>query len=442
MQTFQGVLSDMRTQNQFFNPDSPNKNKSISESMILPCLPYLLDEFILANLHDMAVQLTKHAAGGQRQIAPTETMTVETMTVASSFHSVIKEMMAKCKTEGHEDDEEENAISKMAVLTVLDRAIERVLEDANDIPDEDFNVNEEKSEADPIKLSPDDKKDDGGETSRTSSQVKSDMAKLRNSIGEVSEAARRYSENLKLEEDTNLVLSATRQVIASLQEDRMSDDELDSFVQTFLPDEQGLNTREQKRDKLEARLSSLATSITANIVPASRLVASAAEIAVLDSLDKEHPQVIARALRRVSNANVGFNPEYLKMAVADLLSGYNLDGSSMPAGLNADIAMEKPVSGDVLLSSTTSSIGARTISKMCVMDDSGNRESSLRIVYSTQITLPTPNPVDGFSDNKVELSESSPVFETPSDSQHRDESPETLTQIGEYTVSSLPALLA
>ena len=271
MQTFQGVLSDMRTQNQFFNPDSPNKNKSISESMILPCLPYLLDEFILANLHDMAVQLTKHAAGGQRQIAPTETMTVETMTVASSFHSVIKEMMAKCKTEGHEDDEEESAISKMAVLTVLDRAIERVLEDANDIPDQDFNVNEEMSEADPIKISPDDKKDDGGETSRTSSQVKSDMAKLRNSIGEVSEAARRYSENLKLEEDTNLVLSATRQVIASLQEDRMSDDELDSFVQTFLPDEQGLNTREQKRDKLEARLSSLVTSITANIVPASRL---------------------------------------------------------------------------------------------------------------------------------------------------------------------------
>lgn len=431
----------MLTQNQFFNPDSPNKTKSISESMILPCLPYLLDEFILANLHDMAVQLTKHAAGGQSQIAPTETMTVETMTVASSFRNVIKEMMAKCKTVGHEDNEEESAISKMAVLTVLDRAIERVLEDA-DISDEDLNENEELPEADPIKLSPDDKKDDGGETSRTSSQVKSDMAKLRNSIGEVSEAARRYSDHPKLEEDRNLVLSATRQIIASLQEDRMSDDDLDSLVQTFLPDEQGLNTREQKRDKLEARLSSLVTSITAKIVPASRLMASAAEIAVLDSPDMEHPQVIARALRRVSNANVGFNPEYLKMAVVDLLSGYNSDDSTTPAGMSADNAMGKRVSGDVLLSSTTSSIGARTISKMCVMDDSDNRESSLRTVYSTQITLPTPNPVDDFSDNKVELSESSQVFETPSDSQHRDESPETLRQIGEYTVSSLPALLA
>ena len=432
----------MLIQNQFFNPDSPNKTKNLSESMILPCLPYLLDEFILANLHDMAVQLTKHAAGGQSKIVPIETMTVETMTVSSSFRNVIKEMMGKCKTEGHEDNEEESAISKMAVLTVLDRAIERALEDASDIWDEDLNENEELSEADPIKLSPDDKKDDGDETSRTSSQVKSDMAKLRNSIGEVSEAARRYSEHPKFEEDRNLVLSATFQVIASLQEDRMSDDDLDSFVQTFLPDEQGLNTREQKRDKLEARLSSLVTSITANIIPASRLMVSAAEIAVLDSPDMEHPQVIARALRRVSNANVGFNPEYLKMAVADLLSGYNSDDSTTPAGLSVDSAMGKRLSGDVLLSSTTSSIGARTISKMCVMDDSGNRESSLRTVYSTQIMLPTPNPVDGFSDNKVELSEPSQVFETPSYSQHRDDSPETLRQIGEYTVSSLPALLA
>lgn len=428
----------MRTQNQFFNPDSSNKTKSISESMILPCLPYLLDEFILANLHDMAVQLTKHAAGARSQIAPTETMTLETMTVACSFQNVIKEMMAKCKTADHEDSEEESAISKMAVLTVLDRAIERVLEDANKISDEDFNVNEELSEVDPIKLSPDAEKDDGGETSRTSSQVKSDMAKLRNSIGEVSEAARRYSEHPKLEEDRNLVLSATRQVIAALQEDRMADGDLDSFVQTFLPDEPGLNTHEQKRDKLEARLNSLVTSITTKIVPASRLMASAAEIAVLDSPEMEHPQVIARALRRVSNANVGFNPEYLKMAVADLLSGYNSDDSSTPAGLNSD----KRASGDLLLSSKTSTIGARTISKMYVMDDSDNRESSLRIVYSTQVTLPTPNAVDGFSDNRVELSESSQVFETPSDSQHRDESPATLRQIGEYTVSSLPALIA
>ena len=160
----------------------------------------------------------------------------------------------------------------------------------------------------------------------------------------------------------------------------------------------------------------------------------------------EDPLMIARAVKRVPSASRSFNPEYLRMAVADLLLGYNSDSKSPAPNSDSPTPKNRLLllhslsgsreEGEVSLRKV-SNIDARTVSKICLMDNTVNRQDSLKSVYSTQLQVKSPVCTLGAKDSPIseELMENSQTMagsETSSGANDPGVNSGSSNQIGKY----------
>ncbi|KAL8602934.1 hypothetical protein ACOMHN_057244 [Nucella lapillus] len=453
LQTFCKVLKDMQSQNQFFNPDVVEAPVvQVNDIFMLPSLPFLLDEFILSHLHNITVQFFNYVQG---QKAKLDTITREAVMVICSFSEILVEMMDLAKPASCSEADREIYVKKLTVFRILDEYATRLLNDVysgcsneglqsiveshrKDLQDSGHQRKEEREKAERAEKTEADETAEEADEDETAEeaeqsinrkqtkksslshgthslvvyrpikQIKTDLTKLLASVENLKKAVRPkrvHEENLgnALDNSRDISLYVINQIMASVKKGYVPDYILRDLVHIFVDPQDSLD-KEGQTMILLCELDALATALLEGKIPENEMTTIAAEISILEKRHVEDPRRIAQQMRRVSLSCTGFSPEYLKMTVADLLTGYRRSSDPIPEshrvafpfpmGSSEDSegqvnrrwsyslsGSEPPVTG------VQSSIEARTISKVCLWDDSENRECAPPTVYATQVTL-------------------------------------------------------